>query len=216
MKSDDSLPSFLVERYRDWKSVDHADNLERFRILAEYGQAPGTMAITCCDSRVQVTSIFEVEEGEFFVHRNIAALVPPLDRESRRIGTPAAVEYAVKELEVARILVLGHSNCGGVQGCIDMHAGTENPPPHELPFVAEWLNILRPALPGVAGIADPERKRTALERQAVILSLENLMTYPFVAEAVGAGALTLHGLWHDIRSGAVLEYDRRTGTFEDL
>ncbi len=216
MKSNNSLPSFLVERYRDWKSVDHADNLERFRILAELGQAPGTMAITCCDSRVHVTAIFEVEEGEFFIHRNIAALVPPADHETRHGGTPAAVEYAVKELEVARILVLGHSNCGGVQGCIDMHDQPGNPLPRQLPFVAEWLEVLRPAYPGVAGISDPDRRRTALERQGVVLSLRNLMTYPFVAEAVGAGALTLHGLWHDIGSGVVLEYNQRTGEFEEL
>ena len=194
----------------------HIPNRERFRILAQYGQAPSTMAITCCDSRVHVTAIFEVEEGEFFVHRNIAALVPPLDHEAGRIGTAAAVEYAVKELGVARILVLGHSNCGGVQGCMDMNAEPEGRLPRQLPFVSEWLEILRPAFLGVADIADPERMRMALERQAVILSLDNLMTYPFVSEAVESGALTLHGLWHDIESGAVLEYDRRTGEFENL
>ena len=117
------LPTFLLQRYQGWKATTYAENSAWYRRLATEGQRPRAMVISCCDSRVHVTSIFGADQGEFFIHRNIANLVPPFEPDGDHHGTSAAVEYAVNVLHVAHIVVLGHSRCGGVQGCIDMCEG---------------------------------------------------------------------------------------------
>ena len=110
------LPGFLVQRYHGWKATTFNENKAWFRRLADEGQRPRTMVISCCDSRLHVTSIFGAEQGEFFIHRNIANLVPPYEPDGNQHGTSAAVEYAVNVLKIANLIVLGHSQCGGVQG----------------------------------------------------------------------------------------------------
>ena len=117
------LPTYLIQRYHGWKATTFTENASWYRRLADDGQRPRAMVISCCDSRVHVTSIFGAEQGEFFIHRNIANLVPPYQPDGDHHGTSAAVEYAVKYLKVSNILVLGHSSCGGVQGCIDKCEG---------------------------------------------------------------------------------------------
>ncbi|MBV1902230.1 MAG: carbonic anhydrase, partial [Marinosulfonomonas sp.] len=117
------LPAYLVQRYHGWKATTYSENKAWYRRLADDGQHPRAMVISCCDSRVHVTSIFGADQGEFFIHRNIANLVPPYEPDGDHHGTSAAVEYAVTALKVAHIIVLGHSNCGGVQGCHDMCSG---------------------------------------------------------------------------------------------
>lgn len=210
------LPRDLAERYRSWKDIDHVRNRAMHRTLAEQGQSPHSMVVSCCDSRVHATMLFGASLGEFFVHRNIAALVPPYDPDGGQMGTSAAVEYAVRALGVSRIMVLGHSNCGGVQGCIDMCRNHDNAPVSGYQFVGRWLEILRPAYENVASIPDSAVQRTALEREAVVLSLANLMSFPFVSDEVGRRKLTLHGLWHDIGEGSLWEYDSRVGCFAEI
>jgi len=117
------LPSYLVQRYRGWKATKFVENKSWFKHLAESGQHPRAMVISCCDSRVHVTAIFGSDTGEFFIHRNIAALVPPFQPDGDHHGTSAAVEYAVTTLKVAHIIVVGHSSCGGVKGCYQMCSG---------------------------------------------------------------------------------------------
>jgi carbonic anhydrase len=210
------LPGYLVQRYHGWKATRYKDNQAWYRHLAQEGQHPRAMVISCCDSRVHVTSIFGADQGEFFLHRNIANLVPPHVTDGAQHGTSAAVEYAVTALKVAHLIVLGHSNCGGVKGCDAMCSGQAPELEERSSFVGRWMDILRPGYDRVKDIHDPEDRTRALERQAILVSLENLMTFPFVAEAVTAEALTLHGLWHDIGEGGVEQYEAETGTFRQI
>ena len=106
------LPSYLITRYHGWKATSYSDNEPWYRNLADNGQNPRAMVISCCDSRVHVTSIFGAEQGEFFIHRNIANLVPPYSPDGEHHGTSAAIEYAVGALKVAHIIVVGHSKGG--------------------------------------------------------------------------------------------------------
>ena len=207
------LPTYLVHRYHGWKATAYAENQAWYRRLAEDGQHPRAMMISCCDSRVHVTSIFGADQGEFFIHRNIANLVPPHKPDGQQHGTSAAVEYAVTALKVAHVIVMGHSNCGGVQGCLDMCSGKAPALEEKSSFVGRWMDILRPGYERVKDIADESQQRSALGKEAVVVSLENLMTFPFVAEAVKAGTLTLHGLWHEIGEGGVEQYSPGTGGF---
>ncbi len=213
MKDARPLPTYLVHRYHGWKATTYQENQAWFRRLAEEGQHPRAMLISCCDSRVHVTSIFGADMGEFFLHRNIANLVPPFVSDGSQHGTSAAVEYAVTALKVAHVIVLGHSNCGGVKGCEEMCSGTAPELDKKSSFVGRWMDILRPGYERVKDIGDDDARTRALEKQAVLISLENLMTFPFVTEAVETGKLTLHGLWHDIGEGGVEQYSAETDEF---
>ncbi len=206
------LPSYLVSRFAGWRATSYQDNRAWYRRLAESGQHPRAMVISCCDSRVHVTSIFGADEGEFFIHRNVANLVPPFNPDGQYHGTSAAVEYAVTSLKVAHVIVLGHSNCGGVKGCHDMCSGHAPQLEEKSSFVGRWMDILRPGFDRVAGLPVAERI-PALEKQAVLVSLENLMTFPFVRDAVADDMLTLHGLWNNTGEGELENYDPAKGGF---
>ncbi len=207
------LPSYLLQRYHGWKATSYAENKGWYRRLATEGKRPRAMVISCCDSRVHVTSIFGADQGEFFIHRNIANLVPPYEPDGDHHGTSAAVEYAVSFLNVAHIIVLGHSNCGGVQGCLDMCQG--HAPELEAldSFVGRWMDILRPKYASVEALKDKDQQARALEKQSVLVSLENLMSFPFVQAAVEDGRLSLHGLWTDIGEGGLEYFDPPQGAF---
>ncbi len=201
------LPSYLVQRYHGWKATTHAENKAWYRRLAKDGQHPRAMVISCCDSRVHVTSIFGADQGEFFIHRNIANLVPEFSPNSDHHGTSAAVEYAVTILKVAHIIVLGHSNCGGVNSYHDMCTGHAPDLAQKSSFIGQWMDLLKPGFERVSDIENLDEQRSALERQAVLVSLENLMTFPFIRDAVSDDMLTLHGLWTDIGDGDLEEYN---------
>lgn len=209
------LPSYLAQRYHGWKATTYSDNQAWYRKLAE-GQHPRAMVISCCDSRVHVTSIFGADQGEFFIHRNIANLVPFYQPDGEHHGTSAAVEYAVIALKVAHLIVLGHSSCGGVQGCIDMCTGKAPALEEKDSFVGRWMDILRPGFDRVSGSVPEADLPSTLEKEAVLVSLENLMTFPFVKEAVESGDLTLHGLWTEIGEGGLEYFDPAKGSFQPV
>lgn len=214
MKHAQPLPDFLQQRYQEWRETRYPEKETLLRTLVSDGQHPPAMVISCCDSRVHSSDIFGVNQGEFFMHRNIANLVPPCAPDGDPHGTGAALEYAVTALKVSHVIVMGHSQCGGVQGCIDMCSGKAPQLEEKSSFVGRWIDILRPEYPKVAEIADPVEQARAFEKISVVASLENLMTFPFIAEAVAAGTLTLHGLWNNIAEGVVEVYDADKGTFE--
>lgn len=210
------LPTYLRQRYKGWKATTYEENRAWYERLATDGQRPRAMVIACCDSRVNVTSIFDADHGEFFIHRNIANLVPPFDADGGLHGTSAAVEYAVNVLKVAHLIIMGHSQCGGVQGCIDMCKG--DAPDLDKPdsFVGRWMDILRPKFDEVADINDAGEQVRQMEQLAVKTSMENLLTFPYVAEKVQAGSLTLHGLWFDILKGELEFYENSTQHFRPV
>ena len=216
MKQARPLPGYLVSRYKGWKATTYTDNESWYRHLAADGQHPRAMIISCCDSRVHATSIFGADPGEFFIHRNIASLVPPCEHDGHKHGTSAAIEYAVTSLKVAHVIVMGHSSCGGVAGCHAMCSGGAPALEESTSFVGRWMDILRPGYERLEKTDDEEEFLRALEKEAVIVSLENLMTFPFVQKSVESGDLTLHGLWKDISSGSLLNYDPSDGGFVPL
>ena len=126
-------------------------------------------------------------------------------------ATSSAIEYAVTNLRVSHVIVLGHSFCGGVRSCYDMCAGHAPELEEKSSFVGRWLDILRPGYqsldPGLQG----DDALRALERQAVLVSLENLLSFPMVQSAVDEESVTLHGLWADIAGGGLEAYDSEQG-----
>lgn len=200
------LPAYLVTRYRGWHATNYTENKIWYRRLAEDGQHPRIMAIACCDSRVNVNAVFSAETGDIFLHRNIANVVPPYLPDGDPHGTSAALEYAVSVLRVAHVIVVGHSDCGGVAGCHDMCSGHSPELEASESFVGRWLDILRPGYERIAHIEDRKTALRALEKETVVVSLENLWEFPFVRAAVEAERLSLHGLWFDIGEGRLEHY----------
>jgi len=218
MKHAKQLPQYLAKRYQGWKVTDYEDNKAWYRHLASEGQNPRAMVISCCDSRVHVTSIFGADQGEFFIHRNIANLVPPYEPDGGHHGTSAAIEFAVTSLKVAHLIVLGHSNCGGANGCYDMCKGKAPALEDTNSFVGRWIEILRPGFERISKmkIAKEADERRQLEKETVLVSLNNLMTFPFIKEAVINETMSLHGLWTDTGEGDLLQYDAESDTFIDV
>ena len=212
MKFARPLPAYMVTRYHGWKATTYAENKGWYRRLADEGQRPRAMIISCCDSRVHVTSIFGADQGEFFIHRNIANLVPPYNPDGENHGTSATVEYAVNALKVSHLVVLGHSSCGGIEGCYDMCSGNAPELEETTSFIGRWMDILRPGFEALPEGDDETRKR-ALEKASVLVSLENLITFPFVQKAIEDGTLSVHGLWNDIGEGTLEVYDPNVSDF---
>lgn len=212
MKFARPLPSYMVTRYHGWKATTYSENKGWYRRLADEGQRPRAMIVSCCDSRVHVTSIFGADQGEFFIHRNIANLVPPYEPDGNQHGTSAAIEYAVTALKVSHLVVIGHSSCGGVEGCYNMCSGNAPELEKTSSFVGRWMDILRAGYDALPEGDDETRKR-ALEKASVLVSLENLMTFPFVQKAVEDGTLSIHGLWNDIGEGTLEGYDPTMKSF---
>lgn len=204
------LPKELVDQYRNWKNTGFAAQAEHFAELGK-GQSPTAMIISCCDSRVQSTEIFDVPAGTFFLHRNIANLVPPYQSDDG-VGTAAALEYAVKALKVPHIVIMGHSQCGGVQACHDLCRDEVAAEDSGFEFVGHWLAPLRPAFDRIP--PDASDPLVAMGHQGVLVSLGNLMGYPFIHDAVAAGDLHLHGAWHDIADGTLYAFNPDTNSFD--
>jgi carbonic anhydrase len=175
-------------------------------------QRPRTMVIACCDSRVDPATLTGAEPGEIFVVRNVANLVPPYESGGNFASVPAALEFAVLSLEVEHIIVLGHAQCGGIHALMgDAEPGGE--------FIGQWVSIAQRARERVLAelpSKPPALQERACEQAAILVSLENLMTYPWIAQRVEGGSLHLHGWYFDIGQGELLGYSPPDATFEPL
>ena len=206
-------PKFLIERYKKWKSNEYSKNEVQLRKLASSGQSPSTMVISCCDSRIHATSIFGADEGEFFIHRNIANLVPKYSPDGENHGTSAAIEYAIKELKVQHLIILGHKDCGGIKNGHYLHSNSANP---NYEFINKWLSILLPAYNKIPKDISEQKQINQLEQESIKVSINNLFSFPFIKKAIEENKLSIHGLIHDIGSGNLKFLDPVTEDFENL
>jgi len=188
----------LIEGYRRFRAETWPRERARFEELAARGQNPRAMVIACSDSRVDPQMIFSAGPGELFVMRNVANLVPPYMPDAMFHGTSAAVEFAVRVLKVDRIVVMGHALCGGIRALL------HGAPPEAADFVAGWIGIAQRARTVALRCDVPEQRQEIAEHEAVRISLENLMTFPWVAEAVAEGRLTLHGAHFGVATGRLV------------
>ena len=172
------------------------------------------MVISCCDSRVHVTSIFGADEGEFFIHRNIANLIPPYNPDGDHHGTSAAIEYAVKNLQVQHIIVLGHSGCGGINSGYMLCANLNKYDDYE--FVNKWLSILKPAYANLPTDGTEEQLIKLLEIESIKISINNLNDFPIIKDSLKKQNLQIHALWHDIGSGTLKTLNPENSNFEIL
>src|SRR5947208_1267510 len=205
----------LIEGYRRFREKDWAHERERWAEMAE-GQSPRVMILSCADSRVDPAHIFDARPGEMFVVRNIAALAPPYETNPGFHGVSAALEFAVTQLEVGEILVMGHGLCGGCAAALT--GQFDGTPPGEGHFIADWVRMLDEP-------RDQVRARHAeldsdafleMEREAVKVSLANLRTFPWIADREEAGRLKLHGAHFSIAEGRLYVLDEAEKDFRPV
>jgi carbonic anhydrase len=204
----------LVQGYRRYRDGDYENSRPLIENLVAHGQRPEIAVIACSDSRVEPAILFQTDPGDLFMVRNVANLVPPLEEGGTYHGTSAALEFAVLGLGVKHIVVLGHAHCSGIKLMME-------PDPYDsaFKFVPAWVSMLTAAHRHVqatmANADEPARVR-ACEQNAVLVSLENLATFPWVSERVRSGDLKLHGLYVDIAGPELSAYDRESGKFVSI
>ncbi len=209
------MPEFaeLLKGYRRFREGVYPRQRERFDQTIEEGQHPKLMIIGCSDSRVDPAQIFDVDPGEIFVVRNVAALVPPFETKPGLHGVSAAIEFAVQMLEVKQIVVMGHGRCGGCAAALTQTFNSK--PVGEGGFVANWINLLSDAREPVARKHGTTGRKAelAMEFAAIRLSLANLRTFPWVEDKERAGLLKLRGAHFAIGEGVLYSLDEETGEF---
>lgn len=200
----------LIAGYRRFRQSRWLEQKALYEALAA-GQRPRMLIIACADSRVDPATIFDVAPGEIFIVRNVANLVPPCAQDEGLHGTSAAIEFAVQELGVRTILVLGHARCGGIAAALNPQAGCRTG------FVASWIKLLDAPLARVQSLScEPVVAQETLEREAIRESLRRLETFPFVAQWRAAGALELVGARFDILTGHLEVLDHFNSAFEPV
>ncbi|MFZ5503835.1 MAG: carbonic anhydrase [Pseudomonadota bacterium] len=210
-----SAPHDLIAGFHRFREQHFTDDDALYRQLVEEGQTPKTLIVACCDSRVDPALILNCAPGDLFVIRNVANLVPPAEsRPGGRHGTSAALEYGVGTLKVEHIIVLGHAQCGGIRALMSgSNTGNEDS------FINSWMRLAEDARAEteqrLATASDRVREQFC-EQRAILASLDNLMTFPWIRERVEQGVLTLHGWYFEMEGGVLLGYDPGSGQFQPL
>lgn len=204
----------LIDGFRRFRNTTFEQNRSVYEALAQR-QSPKVLLIGCSDSRVDPAIIFDAQPGEMFVLRNVANLIPPYEPDEGHHGTSAAVEFAVRGLEVEHIIVLGHARCGGVRALVEGKA-TE-----DFDFVKGWMRIARSARDRAMALTlssgqPVEAALRMCEKETVAISLANLMTFPWIRERVEQGSLMLHGWFYEMDGGRLSHLDPITNTFQEV
>jgi carbonic anhydrase len=204
----------LISGYKSFRKNYVGADRQLYADLVRDGQSPETLVIACSDSRADPAILTKSSPGDIFVVRNVAAIVPPYKTDSNHHGTSAAIEFAVRTLKVRHIVVMGHSLCGGIHALQNREIMRG-----KYEFLPQWIEIGKPALDNVEkelGDAPADIKSRAVEQAVVLASLDNLLTFPWIKEAVDNKTIQLHGWYFDLSTGALLDYQHATGRFEEV
>lgn len=203
----------FITGFKQFQHQYFGENSELFDRLKKV-QQPSTLIISCCDSRVDPAILTSSEPGDLFVIRNVANLVPPFEEGGGQHGVSAALEFGVCNLGVENIIILGHSQCGGIRALMEDAYGAS-----EGGYISQWMHIAEPARKKVRKELSHkpiELQARACEQAAILLSLENLLSFPWIAQRVNEGKLSLHGWYFDLDKGELSGYDAITKTLNKL
>ena len=207
----------LLKGFADFRLGYYREHLELFEKLASEGQSPKILIVACADARVDPGILTQTRPGDIFTVRNVGALVPPaqLPPDQRHHGTSSAIEYAVRGLSVEHVVILGHALCGGIAALVDGRDGAFA----DFDYLSTWTSIAQEVRDDVMrrleGRPREEIVRT-VEQAAVLNSVSNLMTFPWIAERVVAGTLVLHAWWFNLTHGQLYAFDIKSASFEPV
>ncbi|MBI3546227.1 MAG: carbonic anhydrase [Gammaproteobacteria bacterium] len=205
----------LIDGFSRFRAQHYEGNGAAFKRLVHHGQAPKIMVIACCDSRVDPAIITDCDPGDLFVVRNVANLMPPCETTGHYHGTSAALEFAVRFLEVRHVIVLGHTGCGGIRALLQGVSGKDDLGQ----FIKPWMEIAAAAR--TKALAETKTKQStdverACEQAAIQVSLTNLLSFPWVRERVEKQQLALHGWYFDLENGELRRYNPANNNFDSL
>ena len=207
----------LIDGFLQFKSENflNSKNKLRYDSLVEKGQQPKTMVIACSDSRVDPAILFNTKIGELFVVRNVANLVPPYFKKNDLNGVSSAVEYAVKDLKVKNIIILGHAFCGGISHlCNNLTKFNSNDKQNsKRESLDSWVSIALPVIKRLDLKKLNDKSQHEVEKLSIKNSLKNLMTFPYVKDAALSGDLKLYGWWFDMKNSAIWDYKEKQNKF---
>ncbi len=209
------FPAKLLGGHERFRTTRLNSERERYEELAETGQKPDTMVIACCDSRSSPETIFDAAPGEMFVVRNVANIMPPYEQDGEYHGTSAALEFAVQELRVKHIVVMGHGRCGGIKAFRGQLTGEDQQPLSPGDFIGRWISLLEPVAARIERVEgeSAEDLQVKLEEESIRQSIEHLKSFPCVSILLERGQIALHGAWFDISTGQLSVLDPATGAF---
>lgn len=202
--------SRLIDGYKQFFHKHFVMKPAVYKELATKGQKPHSLVIACSDSRCDPGMVFSAAPGEIFVARHIANLVPSYDDTDMNHAIAAAIEFAVTNLKVSHIIVLGHSSCGGIKAVVSEDSC------NEYPLVGRWVEQIKYIVNEQKKIESDEDLQTRCEHAVIKASLENLRTYPFVNEYEKEHGLVIHGWYFDFDTGHLLQYRADNDTFFQL
>lgn len=201
-------------RFRERYFLENEIENRTYQRLASAGQTPKTLLIGCSDSRVDPAIMTEAGPGELFVIRNVANLVPPCEPSRGGLhGTSSAIEFAVVNLKVENIIVLGHRQCGGIRALMTQPAEINNS------FISKWMSIAKEAREKVVNEfpdADDETLCRHGEMESLKISIRNLKTFPFVQDAIKTRGMNVIGVYFDLELGQLWQFDEADGQFKQL
>lgn len=193
----------LIDGYSQFRDkYVHGDN-SIMQYLADHGQKPEVMVVSCCDSRVDPAVILQCEPGDLFVVRNVANIIPPYENDNMHHGTSAALELGVCFLNVKHLILLGHSQCGGINILLD------NLHPEQNDFITSWVSLIK--TPHTEHLSCDDYAKLALH-----FSLENCLTFPWIKERVEQKTLMIHLWFFDVKSGQILNYSAEQQQYQPL
>jgi len=192
----------ILRGYRIFKQKYAAGDNSVMQQLSHRGQNPETMIISCCDSRVDPALILQCNPGDLFVVRNVANIIPPYEKNSGHHGTSAALEFGICYLKVKHLIILGHSQCGGIQALLKKNNLQQND------FITDWVSLAQKNKN--SEIKNPDE----FSKQALLYSYENCLSFPWIKERIDQKKLMIHLWFFDIKTGNILTYSFKTFGFQ--
>jgi len=206
------LPDSLINKYIDWKENIFQKKQGLYEDLENKGQKPKAMIVSCCDSRVDVNQIFDANPGDFFIHRNVANLIPDLNIDNHHHEITSSIDYAILTLKISKIIILGHSSCGGIDYAFKKFTYENNNEGDS--SLNKWIQPVKSSYDKVNKSQSKEDVIKSLEKESIINSIKNLKNYKKIDKLIIENKLQIHGLYFEISTGKITQYDESSKKFK--
>ena len=207
-----TLPVFLINKYIDWKENIFQKKQNLYESLEKKGQKPKAFIVCCCDSRVDANQIFAANPGDFFIHRNVANLIPDLNVNNTNHEIASSIDYAILTLKISRIIILGHSSCGGIDYAFNKFSDKNN---NEDDYsLNNWIQSVKSSYNKIDKSKSKKDAIKSLEKESIINSIENLKNYKKIHKLILENKIQIHGLFFEISTGKITQYNEFSKKFE--
>jgi len=192
----------IIQGYHAFRKKYALGDQSIMQSLSYYGQKPKVMVVACCDARVDPALILQCDPGDLFVVRNVANIIPPYEKDEAHHGTSAALEFGICFLNIKHLILLGHSQCGGIQALLNNDA-------HNNDFITNWVSLIK--------TKNVDRQNVdECAKQALNQSYQNCLTFPWIKERVNQNQLTISLWYFDIKLGQIFTYAETDKNYQPL